>query len=771
MRSGMRLFGKGRDFSMKKKNVTKKWQKNSKQKSSKQKMIALLLCGVMTVSALTGCGAKKQETNFSEQLQKGRYVEEEVSLPKECEDSNIRQIFRQKEEVHLLTQTDVSGQSKLQEWKLTEDGSFQEVTEEWLSSVNVPYGEYGKLKLMQDEAGTQYLYASLYDEAGDFYQGHLWRSEGTEAVEITPEKWTEMDETYGFYDYPSDITLTEGGLLVSYSFLSIDCFQAQDGALVSSRTPEAYYGDWIESVGGKVYQWTMDDMGNADGLVSWQPGKENEAVTIPFSQGKMSYAYFSILEDGTAIAADADGFFRCEKDGTDWKKLINGADTGFSLTNLWCKGMVALSDDESDGIFYALFGSEGGTKVMQYRYDPDAVIEVTETLTMYSVTESFLLQQAATLYHREHPEVMIEIENGYSKMESYSDNLDYDQIYQDLNTALMAGKGADILVMDGLNLDSYASKGLLADIDEIVAPLEADGSLLANVTGAYRSGDGKRYAVPLQFEMTFAVGRDLAETEMDSMESLATTLEQKEESYMGPLTVSELVNQFYPYFAEEIVQEKQLQREALAVRLQQLKTIADNCGILEKRGKDERAYNIWDLPFRSKLAFYEADGFNGAMLPISVANLVNGTYTCFEETFSPKYEIGINSKSAHLETAKDFLRFALSEEVQSTDYYEGFPVNVHSLEVIAGRDRSDAEAYTTIEIEEGMYEEFKIADFSEEDAGKLKEVCKTVSVRAKKDTQIRDVLTEELPAYLNGTRSLEETLDAIENGLKMYLAE
>ena len=211
----MRLFGKGRKLDMWNKNATKKWQKCSKQKSSKQKRVALLLCGLLTVSALTGCGAKRQEENFSEQLQKGRYVEEEVSLPKECEDSNIRQIFRQKEEVHLMTQTDVNGQSKLQEWKLSEDGSFQEVTGEWLGNVNMPYGEHGMLKLMQDAAGTQYLYASLYEEAGDFYQGHLWRSEGAEAVEITPEKWTEMDETYGFYDYPSDITLTEGAFLLS----------------------------------------------------------------------------------------------------------------------------------------------------------------------------------------------------------------------------------------------------------------------------------------------------------------------------------------------------------------------------------------------------------------------------------------------------------------------------------------------------------------------------------------------------------------------------
>lgn len=728
----------------------------------------MFLCGVLAAASLTGCGAKGQGADVgAAEQQKGRYVEQELTLPEECADSNLRQIFRLNEEMHLLSQKNVDGQSCLQEWIVSEDGSFQEVTGDWLQSVSFPYGEYGSVKLMQDADGTQYLYVSLIDAETDSYQGRLWRSEGAEAVDITPEKWTVRDETYGIYDYPNDITLTEGGLLVSYSFLSIDSFQAQDGALVSSREPEAYYGDWITSVAGEIYQYTMDNTGNADGLVCWQPGKEEEAVTIPFSQEKMGYACFDILADGTAIAADTDGFFRCERGSTDWQKLMDGADTSFALSNMWCTGMAALTD----GTFYALFGSDEGTKLMQYQYDPDAVIEVTETLTLYTVTESYLLQQAAALYHREHPEVAIEIEAGYSKMDSYTAEIDYNQLYQELNTKLMAGQGADILVMDGLNLDSYASKGLLADIEDIVAPLEADGTLLSNVTGAYRTEDGKRYAVPLQFGMTFAVGRDFTEEEMISMGALAAAISGKTESCMGNRTVAELVDQFYPYFAEEIVEGEQLQREALAIRLEQLKAIADNCGIVEKREKDEAAYNIWDIAFRAKLAFYDTEGFNGAMLPISAANFVNGAYTCFEETFFPVYEIGINSKSGHMETAKDFLQFALSEAVQNTDYYEGFPVNARSLELIAARDRSDAEAYTTIEIEEGMSEEFKINDFSKEDAQKLLEVCKTVSVRAKKDTQIRNVLVETLPAYLDGSKSLEETLDDIEGGLKMYLAE
>lgn len=738
---------------------------NGKMKCRTSKILAVVLSIAMSLSALTGCSSKEGKDVLSEP-QKGRYVEEELTLPEEWSDGKIRQIFRVDGQLHLLLQKNREGNTLLQEWRLEENGSFTEVTQEWLSKLCFPYESYGNLKLMQDKNGTQYLYACFAEEGEDFYRGHLWRSEGDEVTDITPEKWTVMNEQYALYDYPNDITVTDVGTLVSYSFLTIDTIVAEDGSVANSVTPGGFYGEWITASGDRIYQYTVDNVGDVT-AVEVRNQKQEILQSIPFSQEQSGYVYFDVLEDGTVIAADTDGFFRCEQGDTNWKKIIAGSDTSFALTSVWCQEIVALPDDS----FYVLFGSDEGTKLMQYRYDPNAMIEVTETLTLYTVTESYLLQNAAALYHKEHPEVLIEIKCGFSKMESYTAKPDYAQIYQELNTALMAGEGADILILDGLNMDSYASKGLLADIEEIVAPLEEEGSLLSNITGSYRTEAGNRYAVPLQFGMMFAIGRDITADEMQSMEKLADTLAQKEESYMGTQTVPELVDKFYPFFTEEILQEKQIDKESLAERLEQLKKIADNCGVIEKHDKNEKCYNVWDIAYRCKLAFYETDGFNQAMLPFSAADFVEGSCTCFEQAFYPKLECALNSKSEHLETAKDFLKFALSEAVQSTDYYEGFPVNTASLETLAGKDRTNAEAYTTIEIEEGMAEEFVIKSFSEERARELVDMCKKVSVRVSGDAQIREVLIEVLPDYLEGAKSLEATLDEMEGGLKMYLAE
>ena len=50
---------------------------------------------------------------------------------------------------------------------------------------------------------------------------------------------------------------------------------------------------------------------------------------------------------------------------------------------------------------------------------------------------------------------------------------------------------------------------------------------------------------------------------MRSIESLAAFLAQTDYSYMGTQTVAELVDLFYPYFCDKIVDGKQLDQERL----------------------------------------------------------------------------------------------------------------------------------------------------------------------------------------------------------------
>ena len=92
------------------------------------------------------------------------------------------------------------------------------------------------------------------------------------------------------------------------------------------------------------------------------------------------------------------------------------------------------------------------------------------------------------------------------------------------------------------------------------------------------------------------------------------------------------------------------------------------------------------------------------------------------------------------------------------------------MEKQSTQDRSEAEAETAIMVD-GGYEVFQIKSYSQETAEKLLALCKTLHHPIKEDSKIREVLIDALEGYLNGNQTKEETIQQIEGGLKMYLAE
>lgn len=739
-----------------------------------KKGLALLAGAMILAGSMSGCGREGDSRGTGTSgdgigsPDKGAWVEKEASLAGIPEDVTLKQLCTVDDKVHLVTAAEGDGGFRLQEWELRED-AFVEVTQKWLTDFVISGESWMDISLMQDGSGVQYLFYSLVDSEAECYRGYLWRGSGAEAKEITPEKWTVLNEEYGVYESINGIAALDNGSLVVSSWLSADRINGEDGSVLDSVPITGYYDGKMITDGENVYLCSTGMNGNVEGVEKWIGGSLNDAETIPLGQSSMFSPKISVLPDGTLISADNEGIFRCEAGTQDWKKLMSGLDTSFSLSSTWCTGMTVLQD----GRIYALFQEEGGgRRLLMYEYDPEAVPVVSTVLKLYAVEENTLLLNAAALYHRENPEVLIEVEYVYSREDLYDkEALDYNTVQQQINTLLMGSEAPDILVLDHLNKESYLEKGLLVELQDVLAPMEQNGELLSNIMGAYHTEDGKQYIVPMQFGFTLAMGRDITVQDMASMETLGAFLSGKSENYMGPRTVTELVDLFYPYFCGSMVENKELNREALSGYLESLKQITDNSGLIEQRDKNERDYNLWELAYKAKFEMEMNAGFYDSMFPLAIADYIKSDFAAFENTFVPYVEMAISSKSEYQDIAKDFLAFCLSEEVQGKDYYTGFPVNAGCLETQAEIDRTDYAAETTIEIGEGAEELFQIGAYPAETAQKLVALCKGLDRPIKEDAKIREVLIETLPPYLQGVQSLEETLDKIEGGLKMYLAE
>ena len=236
-----------------------------------QKGIALATCMAIVMGLFTGCGNKndQQIAASPDEVQKGRYVETELSLPEEWKDKNISQIFRSGDELHFLVAGGSEGQTTLEEWKLGEGDTLTEVTKDWLKAF--PEGKdlenSDSFTLLQDAEGNQYLYGNCYrDEESS--SAHLWKEADGSALDITPQKWLEpMDmDGYRFYDTPQYVTLTEDELLVGLSYFSLDVVLAQDGSLVSSQESDSLTDSgslsdnkWVSAVGDTLYLAQTDE--------------------------------------------------------------------------------------------------------------------------------------------------------------------------------------------------------------------------------------------------------------------------------------------------------------------------------------------------------------------------------------------------------------------------------------------------------------------------------------------------------------------------------
>ena len=744
-----------------------------------KKKIAAILAVTLGTGLLAGCGRINvtgragQDEEALMQASKGAFVEKQLSFPEGTESSDAVQILAGKDGLQLITRQ-ITGENTCtyRQWSL-EGERFTEVTKDWLKGLELPFTSYGAVRLLEDSTGNQYLY-SIYTEGEEEVEGgHLFKETDGQAEEITPKEWVEEDQQWGFCNSAQDVALIDDTVIVARTYTGTEQLTAEDGAIYAADDEGSGYLSQVLSGEKGYYLGAMDNMGKLTELDFYELGGNSPAWSVPVAQESSVTSYIAADQNGNVIYGNGDGFFRLTEDRKGWEKLIEGVDTYMSLSDVWCKGLVLVDN----GDFYALYGSSAdGNVMMQYTYDPEAVREIKTVLHVYTVNENYLLQQAAAAYHKEHPEVMVKVEAEVSLEEYYSGTADYQQIYQKLNTRLLSGDAPDLMIMDGLNMDSFIKKGLLENIDFLVRPLEEDGTLLANITGNYVREDGSRYVVPLQFSLMLAVGREGVDTEATKdLKSLAEYLSTQSESLMGDRTPYELAETFLPYFAQEVIRdngnEKELDTQALSRNLEYIRQIAQNCGVIEKRGKDERALSIWDIASKAKLALTKTSGFNDAMLPVSAANLVKGSFEPFGNAFFPSIQAGIYAKSSQAEEVEKFLSFLLSETVQSVDYYQGFPVNVGSLETLARKDRGDAVAYTTIDMGDGVEGDFCIENFSEETAGRLIAACKQVQNRAMTDDVITNAIAEALPDYLSGASSLEATVQKIDAATNTYLAE
>lgn len=495
--------------------------------------------------------------------------------------------------------------------------------------------------------------------------------------------------------------------------------------------------------------------------------------------------------DGAIYYPTPKGIYRLAPGGTLPEQIVGAEGTAMSVTSNYPSSICRAANGD---FLVEQMGDSGPAKLYRYHYDESMPTHAETTLTVWALQESPTARAAITVYKQQHPEVDVTFTVAIPEGTEDVSTARNDALTQ-LNTELLAGDGPDLLILDGVNYETYAEKGLLADLADTVPLTE----LQANLTDPFVEG-GKAYVLPARFSVPVLIGdagtldglTDLASMQQavldaaprpdfgDESPDLYEGLSEEEKFALRLTSSKDLADFLLPTCAGAILQGDTVNEDALRQVMEFVQTVSDyygmrnytmqnNTGSIQSwSGTDpievtpeqseyttsSHAKYGWfsmDTPFavmaaarRENPMDYQAEEVPFEM--ILRPGLTAGAYT-------PKVLVGVNANGAHLEETKQLAASFFDTEVQGTYLSDGITVRADCLQ-----EKVDAV------LQNGQYS----AETFKGDLSALLEQCTTpVSVPA----LLRDSFVKHADAIIQGTERAEDAVQGVLSDITLYLAE
>lgn len=509
--------------------------------------------------------------------------------------------------------------------------------------------------------------------------------------------------------------------------------------------------------------------------------------------------YFFPGEDGVLYLAGAKGLYRHVIGGSAMEQVIDGKLCTFNNPAYGIYGMLTMENNE----FMTLFTNG---KLVRFVYDPDIPTVPNEKLTVYSLKENDTIRQAITLYQTANPEVFVEYEIGMGE----GGAITRDDALKSLNTKIMAGEGPDVLILDGMPLDSYMEKNLLLDLKPLIGSLEGEDEIFGNIADVMTAGD-KICAIPCEIQLPVIVADGKYTAGANSLADFADAVEKlraehPEEDLLGICSAKGIMRMFaMTSMPSWTTQNGEIDQEAIAEFLTQMKRIYDaqmdgipqdrvdiydeeNDYYLETTGtskEDSESFRRFAdvMSYIGKFQCMNSGAIGDAY---SYATVIStGRVRDYETTdwipmpgqssnvFCAKTLLGVSAASQNTERAQDFIRVCLGKENQG-NLFNGFAVNKAAFEKsfeVEGVDEDGVYGMICVSYDDGKYLEMDVYWPTEAEIDELREDIETAKTAYIEDNRLEEVVYEEGANYLYGRYSLEEAVEEIEKKVSLYMAE
>lgn len=400
-------------------------------------------------------------------------------------------------------------------------------------------------------------------------------------------------------------------------------------------------------------------------------------------------------------------------------------------------------------------------------------------------SDDFYLE-AKKRYEAKHPNITIDLQY-IDKTDGNITATDAEKFEKSTNTAMLSGKGPDLIQMDQLPSEDYVRKQLLANIGDMIDkdPTFKKEQYFSNVLDGIKVNGGI-YGMPMGFFVYGLMGNETAieksgvkiddsNWNWEQFTDIAKEIVKKAGGNHFALggsapeyMITDLVNGQYATFVNlesgkanfdstafiELLKEVKFMFDEKMMREDFIGGIFSNTNIvsLEYYIRDLRMSEFMEEPYKSKL--YPKPNASGQQ--------AGGFFRTYQT-------IGINERSAVKDEAWDFVKFMLSDEMQDQAGGAGFSLNKATYKKVAQDVLKKGKVMSDQPVGPLKGKEFEITQKDIDDLEKF-------LIGAKypvqfKPSKIDEILLEESKAYFTGQKSPEEVAKLIQNRVTTVLNE
>lgn len=521
------------------------------------------------------------------------------------------------------------------------------------------------------------------------------------------------------------------------------------------------------------------------------------------------------LEDGIYIYDLAEKQIEC---------LLDNTDNGYKAASDVLYGYVIEGAADAPEIT-AVCSSDGGKKAVLYSNKEDGT-ENAEAgngqqgeqtgITVYSLRYAECMENIVDIFRKNNPGVAVNYTWGIDD----TDGISVSDAVSALNTQLLAGKGPDVIIMDGLNIKKYGESGVLMELSDMVSEIqENEPACLKDVMSAYQTDSGT-YAIPSKVSFTALVGSAGDIEDIDDVDSLISYIQSCDRpSHGNDLNFYEweaFFDTLYPVYASKIVDangdyDEVMLREFL-VKFKELydlemgrTTQEEITDWIKEYGEYAQSYkrisacmkplynreysgqqiafittdsilNIWD--------FYSIKhdvlcGGGGADAGTETTANQNYAYRIWKSedgnAYIPTMVFSINANSKEKEKAKEFVAYMFNTDIQkqyinSLHFKPGHPVNMDAVKALNDEMLDIGTPGGAVEV--GGTDYFFAAYFTrDEDMKEYIEALKSLKTPVYIDASVEEIIKAQMPDYVSGKTGLEDTYNAIHDMVGVYLSE